>query len=56
MISGTPLMIGFRTQNISNSSGKLSEIWDEASTEEKRRYIGNILVNAAGTRICSDDV
>jgi hypothetical protein len=35
---------------------KAFRIWDEASTEEKRRYIGNILVNAAGTRICSDDV
>lgn len=31
-------------------------VWDEASTEEKRKYVGNILVNAAGTRVCSDDV
>lgn len=31
-------------------------VWDEASTEEKRRYVGNALVNSAGTRICSDDV
>ena len=31
-------------------------VWDDASTEQKRRYLGNILVNAAGTRICSDDV
>ena len=31
-------------------------VWDEASTEEKRRYVGNTLVNAAGTRVCSDDV
>jgi hypothetical protein len=31
-------------------------VWDEASTEEKRRYVGNAVVNAAGTRICSDDV
>jgi hypothetical protein len=31
-------------------------VWDEASTEEKRRYVANILVNAAGTRMCSDDV
>ena len=35
---------------------KAFRVWDEASTEEKRRYVGNILVNAAGTRICSDDV
>lgn len=30
--------------------------WDRAETEEKRRYIGNLLSNAAGTRLCSDDV
>ena len=31
-------------------------VWDEASTEEKRHYVRNLLVNAAGTRVCSDDV
>ena len=31
-------------------------MWDEASTEEKRRYVGNVVTNAAGTRLCSDDV
>ena len=31
-------------------------VWDEASTEEKRHYVGNAVVNSAGTRICSDDV
>lgn len=30
--------------------------WDRADTEEKRRYIGNLISNAAGTRLCSDDV
>ena len=30
--------------------------WDEAATEEKRRYIRNIVTNSAGTRVCSDDV
>ena len=30
--------------------------WDEADTKEKRRYAANLVVNAAGTRICSDDV
>jgi hypothetical protein len=30
--------------------------WDRAETDDKRRYIGNLLTNAAGTRICSDDV
>lgn len=32
------------------------QVWDDASTDEKRRYVGNVLVNSAGTRICSDDV
>jgi hypothetical protein len=31
-------------------------IWDEASTEQKRQYIKNVVTNSAGTRLCSDDV
>jgi len=30
--------------------------WDRADTDEKRRYVANIVTNAAGTRITSDDV
>lgn len=30
--------------------------WDEADTDEKRRYAANIVTNSAGTRVCSDDV
>ena len=30
--------------------------WDEADTDEKRKYARNLIVNAAGSRICSDDV
>jgi len=30
--------------------------WDRAETDEKRRYVGNLVANAAGTRLCSDDV
>lgn len=30
--------------------------WDDAETQEKRRYAANLVVNAAGSRICSDDV
>ena len=30
--------------------------WDRSDTEEKRGYVGNLVANAAGTRICSDDV
>lgn len=30
--------------------------WDGAETQEKRRYVVNLLTNAAGTRLCSDDV
>lgn len=35
---------------------KAFRVWDEADTEEKRRLLSNVLTNAAGTRICSDDV
>ena len=30
--------------------------WDEAETDEKRRYATNLVTNAAGTRLCGDDV
>lgn len=30
--------------------------WDKSETEDKRRYIFNLITNSAGTRICSDDV
>lgn len=30
--------------------------WDRAETDEKRAFVANLLSNAAGTRICSDDV
>jgi hypothetical protein len=35
---------------------KAFRIWDEADTQEKRHYIANVVTNAAGTRVCSDDV
>jgi hypothetical protein len=31
-------------------------VWDRADTNEKRRYVGNLISNAAGTRLSSDDV
>src|SRR5664280_317627 len=30
--------------------------WDQADTDEKRRILVQLITNAAGTRICSDDV
>jgi hypothetical protein len=30
--------------------------WDRADTEEKRKYVGNLVANSAGTRLCADDV
>ncbi len=30
--------------------------WDKAETQEKRNFIANLLANAAGTTLCSDDV
>jgi hypothetical protein len=31
-------------------------VWDESSSKEKREHVRHTLTNAAGTRICSDDV
>ena len=30
--------------------------WDAADTDEKRKYIANLISNASGSNICSDDV
>lgn len=30
--------------------------WDRAETEDKRRYVANLVTNAASTGLCSDDV
>lgn len=30
--------------------------WDEADTQEKRKLLVQLITNAAGTRICSDDI
>jgi hypothetical protein len=30
--------------------------WDRAETEEKRKYVANLVTNASGTQLCSDDV
>lgn len=35
---------------------KAFRAWDSADTAEKRRYAANLVTNAAGTRVCSDDV
>ena len=35
---------------------KAFRVWDDSDTEEKRKFVANILSNAAGTKLCSDDV
>lgn len=35
---------------------KAFRVWDESDTDEKRKLLANVLTNAAGTRVCSDDV
>lgn len=35
---------------------KAFRVWDEADTKEKRKYSANLVVNSAGTRVCTDDV
>lgn len=35
---------------------KTFQAWDRADTEEKRRHFARLLANAAGTRMCPDDL
>ncbi len=35
---------------------KAFRAWDDSDTDEKRRYVGNLVANSAGTVLCSDDV
>jgi hypothetical protein len=35
---------------------KAFRVWDQSDTEEKRRMLGNIVINAGSTRACADDV
>lgn len=35
---------------------KAFRAWNDADTQEKRQYAANVVINAAGTRVCSDDV
>jgi hypothetical protein len=35
---------------------KSFRIWDDSDTDEKKKYVANILSNSAGTQLCSDDV
>jgi hypothetical protein len=35
---------------------KAFRVWDESDTEEKRQLLANVLTNAAGTRVCPDNV
>lgn len=35
---------------------KTFRTWDNADTDEKRRFAANLIVNSAGTSLCSDDV
>lgn len=35
---------------------KAFRVWDQSDTDEKRRYVANLIANASGTNLCSDDV
>jgi hypothetical protein len=35
---------------------KAFRAWDDADTDEKRKYVANLVSNSAGTKLCSDDV
>ena len=31
-------------------------VWDRADTDEKRKYVSNLVTNASATTLCSDDI
>ncbi len=35
---------------------KAFRAWDDSDTDEKRRFVANLVSNSAGTKLCSDDV
>lgn len=35
---------------------KAFRVWDQSNTQDKRRMLGNIVINAGSTRACADDV
>jgi hypothetical protein len=35
---------------------KAFRVWDAADTDEKRRYVANVVTNSGGTRLCPDDL
>ncbi|MCC7388537.1 MAG: hypothetical protein IT431_07180 [Phycisphaerales bacterium] len=53
---------GSRVDERIQSPGYLSVVrqafraWDRSETDDKRQLIANLVANAAGTRVCSDDV
>ena len=55
-------MLGTEIEERIQSEGYLALVrqtfraWDKSETDEKRQYAANLLSNAAGPRLCSDDV
>jgi hypothetical protein len=45
-----------QSENYLNLVRRAFRTWDQADTEEKRGYAANLVVNAGGTRLCSDDI
>ena len=35
---------------------KAFRAWDQADTQEKRRMLANVIINAGSTRACADDI
>jgi len=54
--------IGNQIEERINSEDYLSlvrksfKVWDDSDTDEKKKYVSNLLSNSAGTKLCSDDV
>jgi hypothetical protein len=56
------ILLGDEIEKRTNSEDYLSlvrksfKVWDDSETDEKKKYVATILSNAAGTKLCSDDV
>jgi len=56
------ILLGDGIEERTNSEEYLSlvrksfKVWDDSETDEKKKYVSNILSNAAGAKLCSDDV
>jgi hypothetical protein len=53
---GPAIEVRIRSDEYLDVVRKAFRAWDDADTDEKRKFVANLISNAAGTNLCSDDV